>query len=305
MINFRFHIVSLTAVFLALVIGIVMGVAVIDQATVSQLEQGLEEAEARAEKVRSGNDALEAELARWSLFAEQAGDELVAGRLDGVPIVILTVAGAPDDALAALRSTLAAAGADVRGTLELTERVALTEPADVEAMAAVLGGEHGGAQSTRDAAIDRVASEMAAGAAPVVGGLVAERFAVVDGDQNPADLVVPNTRFVVYTQPEAAAADRLFALPLTVALARRADSRVLAVAPSLGPDGQGRSDTPGPSVVGQLRSAGDTRLSTVDNAADFRGRVAAVFALVALGRGVVGDFGFGPGADRVLPDLAL
>ncbi|MBV9664035.1 MAG: copper transporter, partial [Actinobacteria bacterium] len=42
MINFRYHLVSLTAVFLALAIGIAMGATVVDQATVKLLRSQLE-----------------------------------------------------------------------------------------------------------------------------------------------------------------------------------------------------------------------------------------------------------------------
>ena len=41
MINFRFHLVSLTAVFLALGIGIAVGATVVDRATVDFLETRL------------------------------------------------------------------------------------------------------------------------------------------------------------------------------------------------------------------------------------------------------------------------
>ena len=39
MLNFRFHVVSLVAVFLALAIGIIMGSTVIDRALVDTLEE--------------------------------------------------------------------------------------------------------------------------------------------------------------------------------------------------------------------------------------------------------------------------
>ena len=46
MINFRFHIVSLTAVFLALGIGLMLGTTFLDTATVDSLRERQEELEA-------------------------------------------------------------------------------------------------------------------------------------------------------------------------------------------------------------------------------------------------------------------
>ncbi|MBV9932696.1 MAG: copper transporter, partial [Actinobacteria bacterium] len=82
MINFRYHLVSLTAVFLALAIGIAMGATVVDQATVKLLRSQLDSVRTRANNTNTQNDALRAEVSRWRRFADQ-GDELVRGVLAG------------------------------------------------------------------------------------------------------------------------------------------------------------------------------------------------------------------------------
>ena len=54
MINFRFHLVSLIAVFLALALGVVMGSTVIDRAVVNGLENRIKHVENKAEALARG-----------------------------------------------------------------------------------------------------------------------------------------------------------------------------------------------------------------------------------------------------------
>ena len=49
MINFRYHLVSLTAVFLALAAGITIGAGVVDRATVTRIEGQLRNVDSRRE----------------------------------------------------------------------------------------------------------------------------------------------------------------------------------------------------------------------------------------------------------------
>ena len=52
MINLRYHIVSLTAVFLALAIGVLLGGTYLDKYTVDQLDQSITNAEERIRETR-------------------------------------------------------------------------------------------------------------------------------------------------------------------------------------------------------------------------------------------------------------
>ena len=62
MVNFRFHLVSLTAVFLALAAGITIGAGVVDRATVDQIERRLTDVDARRQATNDENDQLRADL---------------------------------------------------------------------------------------------------------------------------------------------------------------------------------------------------------------------------------------------------
>ncbi|MFN8028596.1 MAG: copper transporter, partial [Acidimicrobiia bacterium] len=57
MINFRFHVVSLIAIFLALALGVVIGAGVIDRGVVNTLNDRLDSVEAKSDRIKTENDA--------------------------------------------------------------------------------------------------------------------------------------------------------------------------------------------------------------------------------------------------------
>ena len=58
MINFRFHLVSLIAIFLALALGVVIGAGVIDRGVVDTLNNRLDNVESKASRIQDDNAAL-------------------------------------------------------------------------------------------------------------------------------------------------------------------------------------------------------------------------------------------------------
>ena len=81
MINFRFHLVSLVAVFLALAIGVVAGGA-LGQPTVDTLQSRIDTVEANAEQRRAENEELRAELDRADGAIDEGSEFAVTDRLD-------------------------------------------------------------------------------------------------------------------------------------------------------------------------------------------------------------------------------
>ena len=66
MINFRFHLASLIAIFLALALGVVIGAGVIDRGVVDTLDNRLDSIERRPTASRLENDILNAAVERDS-----------------------------------------------------------------------------------------------------------------------------------------------------------------------------------------------------------------------------------------------
>ena len=310
MINFRFHLVSLTAIFLALGIGIAVGATVVDRATVDFLETRLEGVEARLDSTDTENAELRTELGRWSSFAEQAGDEAVAGRLAGVPVLVLGVEGIDRRPVDELRRVLGAADASLLGTVWLTSKLNLAEAEDADALAEVLEVAARGPDPLRRSLVSLLTSELAG---QRFDGLLARLrdAAFVEYEPppgGPADLaapVAPETRFVVVSDGAAEVGNEQLALPLAGLLAAAARSRVLAVEAGRQPEGE-RGPGQRAVFVGPLRADGGVAplLSTVDNLEDFRGRFAAVYALRDLGGAKVGHYGIGRGAARLVPETA-
>lgn len=307
MVSFRFHLVSLIGIFLALGIGIAVGATVVDQATVDYLEQQVREVGDRADRTNAENERLNQELGTWQKFADEAGDELVDGRLRGVDVVVVAVQGVDRQPVERLRQSIVAAGARLHGTVWFTSKLRLDQPASVTALSNVLVVSPGPADLVRRSLVDRLATQWATGGTTPLRALAQEGFVELEvpAGTNVDIATLPATvRFVlVGGGGKAEVPDEQLALPLASSVARQAPLRLLAAEAETPATG---NTPPARAVfVGALRADGDVaaRLSTVDNLESYRGRIAAVLALADLGaEGKVGHFGVGPRASRLVPE---
>ncbi|HUF85442.1 MAG TPA: copper transporter, partial [Acidimicrobiia bacterium] len=168
MINFRFHLVSLIAVFLALALGVVMGATVIDQAIVDSLNARINDVRDAARAQRSENSNLRRELDRLRSYVEGTDDFAVAGRLDGVPVAVLAFRGVNGDAVRRPVEVAQLAGAAAPGVLWLEEKWLLEDDESLQQLADVLGAPPSDDDAAlRDAALVALAERLAAGAAPL------------------------------------------------------------------------------------------------------------------------------------------
>jgi hypothetical protein len=172
MINFRFHVVSIVAVFLALAIGIAMGTTVIDKVTVDTLRSQLETIEEQRDDARKSADQLTAELNdlrdQMRQLGAQGTSELLADRLDGVPVVVVATRGVDKDSVDGLRGALDASGAADGGTVWLTDKLALTDPSQVQALSDALGLTSADAARARTSLVGRLTAEFMDAASPSI-----------------------------------------------------------------------------------------------------------------------------------------
>jgi len=306
MINFRFHLVSLTAVFLALAIGIAMGATVVDQATVKLLRSQLDNVRNRSNDTNDQNDALRAEISRWRRFGDQ-GNELVRGRLaQGPAITLVVVRGVDHTVVDDLRQTLTVAGATLEGTTWFTSKLRLDKPEDAQTLSNILGVT-AKPDVLRHDAVTALADGWAAGASPALATALRDN-GFVDFEPGPAppnDLAsVPSahSQFVIVSDATPDVANDQVAVPFTAELTRTAPGRVLAAEP--GRDATRKLPAQRAVFLHDLR--GDNtlagHLSTIDDLESFRGRMGTVLALIGLVAGHAGNYGEGPGASRVLPE---
>jgi hypothetical protein len=308
MINLRYHIVSLVAVFLALGLGIVMGSTVISRVTVDALNDRLDVVQRSQGAIREENARLGQQAKQAQDFAVTTRDQLLRGHLRNVPVMVVAVAGVDRRPVDELRQALSSAQANLEGTIWFTAKMRLSSDGDVRALATALDLPVGSADIVRRQALAKVAAARegaSAEASPlaalqIAGFLTYEAppLATSTTTSTPVNLnalPLPNTRYLVVSGAGAEVGDDVVAVPLVQAYAQ-ASGRVVAAESGVDTDG-GRA-----VFVGLLR--GDTlaaRLSTVDNIESPMGQTAAVLALEDLGVPRFGHYGVGPGAQRILP----
>ncbi|MGM0384358.1 MAG: copper transporter [Actinomycetota bacterium] len=121
MIDFRYHLVSLISVFLALAVGIVLGAGPLQESIGDTLTDQID-------VLRSDRDQLRLELAEQTVavadrdaWITDVGEKLVADSLAGHSVAVVALPGATDDDVAAVSDQLDLAGAAVVVEARLTE----------------------------------------------------------------------------------------------------------------------------------------------------------------------------------------
>jgi hypothetical protein len=304
MISFRYHLVTIVAVFLALGLGVLVGTTVVQPAVITELDRRATEALAAAGRLREDLSETNAEVEAWDEFGQAAQRVLLAGTLEGQKVVLVTEEGVDVAQLDAVRTALGDAGAEVAGVLVATERLALTDDRARAALAEVLGLQPStpAADLSRQAA-SRLGARLDEGPSldpslDILSGLKSAGFIEDQIDSGGLNALGGTAQAVVVltggpVEPSLAPAD--FFLPLVTAL-------VQGIHPvAVGED----QDAPDP-VVPIIREDGtlDGRVLTVDNADSVPGRVALVLGLEGLLDGSLGscdDFGVKAGACGLLP----
>ena len=113
MINFRFHVVSLIAIFLALALGVVVGAGVIDRGVVNTLNDRLDRVEAKSDRIQRDNDALRAAQSRDADFIESLEPFALPQRLQNAQIAIVAVRGVDAGRVSATVAAIHTAGGQV------------------------------------------------------------------------------------------------------------------------------------------------------------------------------------------------
>lgn len=308
MINFRFHLLSLVAVFLALALGIVMGSTVVDRAIVESLRTQIGDVRERARSARAENDALRRELGRRDAFVRAVAPFAVSGRLPETAVALVVVRGVDEEPLDNLADLVARAGGTVTAVVRLEEPWALgaARREQAAALARLLGVPRRSDRALREAAARALFGRLRDGPGPdpdLLAGL--ERLGFVStapppGAEGPAGeaVAVPAARVVLAGRSDALPGLRR--LPVVLAEAAVAAELPAVLAEEAAVDDP---DAPRGNWVAPVRAdAGLARqVATVDHLDLTEGRVAAVLALAELAGGVVGAYGYGPGATAPLP----
>jgi hypothetical protein len=308
MIDFRYHLVSIISVFLALAVGIVMGYGILGQPTVSGLQSRIDTVEANAEARRVENERLQTELDRANAALDQSSPFSVTDRLPGVSTVVVAVRDVGDEAVQRVVTLARRAGATAPGVVWLEGKLALESKDDTNALARLLGL----ADSTKRAALraelwtalgNRLANGAVAAGPDVLSGLVDAGFVSIDGAGSGAPSVAAiggtGTRVVLAIGPTGAVPTRLVLPGFANAAVKAGVPLVVGEVYAKTAGGDERGDALAPILDDQSLAS---RVTTVDDLEWSAGGVAAILGLADLGRGVVGHYGYGNGASRLLPE---
>jgi Copper transport outer membrane protein, MctB len=121
MIDFRYHLVSIVAVFLALAIGIVLGSTELQGSTISGLRTLSDSLNSQLSAARAQRDAYKQEASASETFLQTAEPKLLDGMLAGQKIVLVTEPGAPSAVIDGIEKAAGTgyAGATLTGTVAL------------------------------------------------------------------------------------------------------------------------------------------------------------------------------------------
>ena len=119
MIDFRYHLVSIIAVFLALAIGLVVGAAAL-QPTETKALLALSSHERKTNQtLEQDNNALSKQNAADQSFAQAASGRLLADLLAGQRVVLVTAPGADNTTITGVTAAVQQAGAKLTGQVSL------------------------------------------------------------------------------------------------------------------------------------------------------------------------------------------
>ena len=331
MIDFRYHLVSIVAVFLALAVGIVLGSTELRGAAISALDQTSNALSSKLNAADSENSALQQQVNGDRSFAQAAEPVLLAHLLEGKRVVVITAPGAPNSVVNGITTALGAAGATVSGQVALSAKFADTSASNLSLLSqltqkvaptglTLANGtpQQQAAQVLASALVSSGASASSASSGGGSGGSGRSAGSAESGSQAAQTILSSYSagQFITVSgQPAQGATLAVIVTPATapsdgnsdpanqaiVSLAQEfgSGSAATVVAGPSGASGQG-------SAISAVRSSGAADdASTVDNADQVSGQIVVVQALEQQMNGhKPGNYGIQSDANSVGPSPA-
>lgn len=287
MIDFRYHLVSIIAVFLALAVGLAVG----STALTGTAEQALTAAQHRLtsqnKALTKQNGILQKQVAGDQAFAEANSARLLAGLLTGEHVVLIAAPGADSAVISGLSTALKEAGATLTGQVSLTSAFTTTSgqnEATLSQLAQNLASSAGltltaapdsGVAGQQEAAQVLAAGLVASGASlpstasqAILTGFSRSGFISVDAG---APASVPADLAVLVTPGGPPPQQSMSEVLMAVARELKSAASATVMAGSVSSIGSG-------SVISAENST-DNAVSTVDNADTETGQILVVQAL--------------------------
>lgn len=305
MINFRYHVVSLTSVFLALAIGLVLGTAALNGPLLNNLNDRVSSLTKSKDQLRAQVGELESAVNQHGNYTRELAPTLLDGKLRNKSVVLISVLGADSKDREGVINMLKVGGARITGSLRLNDRY--LDPASDEVL-------HDLASRRVPAGVNLPNSgEGAVTASTVLASVLTKPAISTDtrttilqaftelGMLTPEGKIDGTADSVVFLFGSAStkrdAGNKTKTAVTTVAAFSGVTSNVVAAAPSAGG---------GANPIAALRSNGETKnaVSTVDGLSRAEGQLGIAMALVQQYAGGSGHYGTGAGAVSQVPKLA-
>jgi hypothetical protein len=315
MIDFRYYLVSIVSIFLALTVGIVLGAGPLKGDIGTGLTEQLTALRAEKTQLRTDLDAAKRDAAARDAFSSAVAPAVMKGRLTGRTVALVVAPGVDADLIKNATASLVAAGAKVGSTITLND--AWADPSKmafrntVASPFATLAAAPVAADSPDQLAATVLARAILAGTDHSTERLTASASAALNalkgGDliNVTPDQVVPSSSVVFLSGPVKGSTqqDTDARLAGYVQLARSLDaggSGEVVVAKSNTTDATKSGD-----LVAAVRKDSDAlkAISTVDDGDLPMGQGTLVLALVQQYAGGVGQYGLAGDAKAILPDL--
>ena len=327
MIDFRYHLVSIVAVFLALAIGIVLGSTELQGPAYSFLDRTTAKLQNELDQATTQRDTAQQQNAQDDLYAQAVEPAVLRNLLTGQRLLIVTEPGAQSSVVSGISTAANDAGASVTGQINLAPKFfdtsGTTQDSLNQTTLAVAQGDNltldtsatyqqqatqliaseilaksTGSSSSVSSGSQSAGSDQATNAGTMLQAYAQSQFLSITGQPGgPATLAIVVTP---QNAPSDGSADQLdqVLVPLVQELAAKSAATVV-VGSSAG-SGAG-------SPIALLRSNNvSSQVSTVDDADLVSGQTVAIQALAAqIATGKAGSYGFASnGATAVAPSPA-
>ncbi|MEU8342483.1 Copper transport outer membrane protein, MctB [Actinomadura meyerae] len=311
MIDFRYHLVSIVAIFLALALGIVLGSTTLSDSVSDTLRQQANSAAKTAQQARLAQRELQHQVNGQEQFANVLSSQIVQNRLKDQSVVLIETPGAGNDGIERVSELAKNAGAAVTGRVTIQKKLLdADQQTTVDELATQLKADD--VAFPRDAsAYDKAGAVLAnalvtkdpakSGREDAVGGAVLNGFkeaGYVTTSGKPgqhATLAVVVAPAAPYNYDGGDAATKGL-ISLATALDAAGRGTVVGGPPTSAQEG---------GLIAALRDsdAGDS-VSTVDAVDTASGQVVTILALQKEIGGKSGQYGTGAGVSGYLPSPA-
>ncbi|KGH44885.1 hypothetical protein IN07_20805 [Modestobacter caceresii] len=312
MIDFRYHLVSLIAVFLAVALGIVIGTTQLNGPVLTNLQSQVTALQEDKRLLEDETRQLQTQLDQVGDFEEAVGPALVAGTLiDRSVLLVVGSEEVPAEVVEGVTALIGSAGATVTGTVRLPEGYG--DPAKESSVRSYLTGP-GLPPGVTPAETDDTSELLADVLADVlmVPGADAEDPGVVPEPAATASVLAGLEELEVLSRDTSSVSPADFAVLLTAGTASGDDAgdrtaAVVQLATALDARGSGAviagdlASVEDGGLVGAVRADRPVSdgLSTIDNVRTPAGQISTVLALVAESTGVSGQYGIGESTQPV------